>query len=176
MDKTGDMVDVRTCVVKKASPKTEKPIYKVFPKASAAFVTQCLSIPVGHFEENLICSMICSIDNMFNADKLSSQMVPIQVPYHICAFGAAFFPRGASPLLCSASLLSRLPPKTSQCDETGFQELSWVHVAPPFPEKQWQWQWLKCLSWGASRLLPLPPPVCVGPETPPGRHRLMCCL
>ena len=32
---------------------------------------------------------------MFNADKLSSQMVPIQLPYHICAYGAAFFPRGA---------------------------------------------------------------------------------
>ena len=126
---------------------------------------------------------------MFNSDKLSSQMVPIQLPYHIFVHMAPpSFPEEQiwrrarldeaplMPLLSSASLLSRLPLKTSQCDETGFQELSWVHVAPPFPEKQWQWQWLKCLSWGASRLLPLPPPVCVGPETPPGRHRLMCCL
>ena len=90
---------------------------------------------------------------MFNADKLSSQTVPIQLfaklPYlHMAppSFPEEQIWRRArldeAPLMplriSSASLLSRLPLKTSQYDETGFQELSWVHVAPPFPEKQWQ--------------------------------------
>ena len=79
---------------------------------------------------------------MFNADKLSSPTVPIELfaklPYmhmappsfpeeqnwrHTRLDEATLMP------LCSASLLlNRLPLTTSQCKETGFQELSWVHV------------------------------------------------
>ena len=79
---------------------------------------------------------------MFNADKLSSPTVLIQLfaklPYmhmappsfpeeqnwrHTRLDEATLMP------LCSASLLlNRLPLTTSQCKETGFQELSWVHV------------------------------------------------